>query len=494
MATKIYIPAPAGARETRGAARRWWVLAVASVAQLMVVLDVTVVNIALPSAQRALAFSDADRQWVVTAYALAFGSLLLIGGKLSDLLGRNRTFMAGLAGFAAASALAGAAPTFAVLAAGRAAQGAFGALLAPAALAIVTATFAGSPARGRAFGAVAGIAGAVGLLLGGLLTEHLNWRWTLYVNLAFAAIGLIGAAAFLRRPDRPAHRPKIDLPGTALVSAGLFLLVFGLSRAQAGGWHAPASWLSLTGAAALLAAFAGWQTRAAAPLLPLRVLADRDRAASIIALTLASAGIYSVFLFLTYYLQTVQAYTPVRTGLAFLPMVATTIAGSVLGANVLLTRIGPRLTLPLGMLAGAAGMAWLTRLTVTSSYPGAVLGPLLVLGLGLGLIFAPAISLGTARLRGQDTGVGSALVNTTQQVGGAVGIALLSTLAASAATSYLRPRAALTPALLQHAAVHGYATAYWAATAIFAAGALLTALLYRSGRTDPAVLASTVPA
>src|SRR6478735_5445783 len=419
MATKIYTPAPAGARQTRGAARRWPVLAVASVAQLMVVLDVTVVNIALPSAQRALAFSDADRQWVVTAYALAFGSLLLIGGKLSDLIGRNRTFMAGLAG-----------------------QGLFGALLAPAALAIVTATFANSSARGRAFaifGAVAGIAGAIGLLLGGLLTEHLNWRWTLYVNLAFAAIGLIGAAAFLRRPGRPAHRPKIDLPGTALVSAGLFLLVFGLSRAQAGGWHAPASWLSLTGAAVLLAAFAGWQTRAAAPLLPLRVLADRDRAASIIALTLASAGIYSVFLFLTYYLQAVQAYTPVRTGLAFLPMVATTITGAVLGANVLLTRIGPRLTLPLGMLASAAGLAWLTRLTVTSSYPGAVLGPLLTLGLGLGLIFAPAISLGTARLRGQDTGVGSALVNTTQQVGGAVGITLLSTLAASATTSYLRP-------------------------------------------------------
>src|SRR6266536_2608447 len=482
MAAKGYTPAPAGARETRGAARRWWVLAVASVAQLMVVLDVTVVNIALPSAQRALAFSDADRQWVVTAYALAFGSLLLIGGKLSDLLGRNRTFMAGLAGFAAASALAGAAPNFAVLAAGRAAQGAFGALRAPAALAIVTATFAGSSARGRAFaifGAVAGIAGAVGLLLGGLLTEQLNWRWTLYVNLAFAAIGLAGAAAFLRRPDRPAHRPTLDLPGTALVSAGLFLLVFGLS---------------LTGAAALLAAFAGWQARAAAPLLPLRVLADRDRAASIIALTLASAGIYSVFLFLTYYLQTVQAYTPVRTGLAFLPMVATTIAGSVLGANVLLTRIGPRLTLPLGMIASAAGMAWLTRLTVTSSYPAAVLGPLLILGLGLGLIFAPAISLGTARLRGQDTGVGSALVNTTQQVGGATGIALLSTLAASATTSYLRLHTASTPSLLQHAAVHGYTTAYWTATAIFTAGALLTALLYHSGRPDPADLTSTVPA
>ena len=371
MAAKIYTPAPAGARETRGAARRWWVLAVASVAQLMVVLDVTVVNIALPSAQRALAFSDADRQWVVTAYALAFGSLLLIGGKLSDLLGRTRTFVIGLAGFAAASALAGAAPDFAVLAAGRAAQGAFGALLAPAALAIVTATFAGSPARGRAFaifGAVAGIAGAVGLLLGGLLTEHLNWRWTLYVNLAFAAIGLIGAAAFLRRPDRPARRPQLDLPGTALVSAGLFLLVFGLSRAEVGGWHAAASWLSLTGAAVLLAAFAGWQYRAAAPLLPPRVLADRDRAASIIALTLASAGIYSVFLFLTYYLQTVQAYTPVRTGLAFLPMVATTITGSVLGANVLLTRVGPRLTLPLGMLASAAGRVSRGPMRVSSTF------------------------------------------------------------------------------------------------------------------------------
>src|SRR5689334_24976613 len=188
MAAKMHIPAPAGARETRetrGAARRWWVLAVASVAQLMVVLDVTVVSIALPSAQRGLAFSNADRQWVVTAYALAFGSLLLLGGKLSDLFGRNRTFMAGLAGFAAASAVAGAAPNFAVLAAGRAAQGAFGALLAPSALAIVTATFANSPARGRAFaifGAVAGVAGAFGLLLAGLLTEYLNWRWTLYVR------------------------------------------------------------------------------------------------------------------------------------------------------------------------------------------------------------------------------------------------------------------------------------------------------------------------
>jgi len=492
--------APAGdgpeAAAGRGA-RRWWVLATASVAQLMVVLDVTVVNIALPSAQRALAFSDADRQWVVTAYALAFGSLLLIGGKLTDLIGRTRSFVLGLAGFAGASALAGAAGSFAVLAAGRAAQGAFGALLAPSALAIVTATFAGGPGRGRAFaifGAVAGIAGAVGLLLGGLLTEYLSWRWTLYVNLAFAAIGLAGAVAFLRRGDRPAQRPKIDLPGAALVSAGLFLLVFGLSRAQASGWHAPGSWLSLTGAAVLLAAFTGWQARAAAPLLPLRVLADRDRAASIIALTLASAGIYSVFLFLTYYLQAVQAYTPVRTGLAFLPMVATTIVGSVLGANVLLTRIGPRLTLPAGMLAAAAGMAWLTRLTVTSGYPAAILGPLLILGLGLGLIFAPAISLGTARLRGQDTGVGSALVNTTQQVGGAIGIALLSTLAAGATTSYLHNHRAITPAVLRHAAVHGYATTYWAATAVFAAGALLTALLYRPGRPSPAELATTSPA
>jgi EmrB/QacA subfamily drug resistance transporter len=395
------------------------------------------------------------------------------------------------------SAIGGASVNFAMLVTARACQGAFAALLVPSALSLLTTTFTEPKDRGKAFGvygAIAAAGGAVGLLLGGLLTEHLNWRWTLYVNLAFAAIGLIGAAAFLRRGDRPAHRPTLDLPGTALVSAGLFLLVFGLSRAQAGGWHAAASWLSLTGAAVLLAAFAGWQARAAAPLLPLRVLADRDRAASIIALTLASAGIYSVFLFLTYYLQTVQAYTPVRTGLAFLPMVATTIAGSVLGANVLLTRIGPRLTLPLGMIASAAGMAWLTRLTVTSSYPAAVLGPLLILGLGLGLIFAPAISLGTARLRGQDTGVGSALVNTTQQVGGAVGIALLSTLAASATTSYLRLHAAITPALQQHAAVHGYTTAYWTATAIFTAGALLTALLYHSGRPDPADLTSTVPA
>lgn len=461
-------------------------LAVAGVAQLMVVLDASIVNIALPSAQHTLEFSAADRQWVVTAYSLAFGSLLLIGGRLSDLFGRNRTFVLGLVGFGGASAFAGAAGSFTALVIGRAAQGAFGALLAPAALAIVATTFAGSRDRGRAFGvfgAIAGAGGAVGLLLGGVLTEHLSWRWTLYVNLGLALAGLLGAALVLRAGPRPEQRPHLDLPGTVLVSAGLFALVFGMSRAESDGWSAPSTWGVLAAAVVLLAGFIGWQIRSRYPLLPLRILADRDRGASVIALTLASAGIYSVFLFLTYYLQTSRSYSPVGTGLAFLPMVATTVIGSVLGANVLLARVGAKVTIPLGMLAGAGGMAWLSGLGLTSSYPSRILPPLLLLGLGLGMIFSPAISLATARVHTEDAGVASALVNTTQQVGGATGIALLSTLSASAVTDYVTSHQPGGPAVLAHAALHGYATAYWWATAVFVAGAVITALLYRPGRT-----------
>ena len=484
-----YVTADPPERNRRsGTPRRWWILATAGVAQLMVVLDATIVNIALPSAQRALGFADADRQWVVTAYALAFGSLLLIGGRLADLLGRNRTFVAGLIGFAAASAVAGAAGNFATLVAGRAAQGVFGALLAPAALSIVAVTFDDSRHRARAFGifgAIAGAGGAVGLLAGGLLTQHLNWRWTLYVNVILAAIGVAGAAGFLRRGARSAQRPALDWWGTALVSAGLFAVVYGLSRADSAGWASASSWGFLVAAVVLLAAFAWWQARAAHPLMPLRILADRDRAASVLALTLASAGIYAVFLFLTFYLQNLRAFTPVQTGVAFLPMIATVVVGSLLGSNVLLRVIGPKLTVPLGLLAAAGGMAWLTRLADASSYAAVVLPPLLLLGLGLGVVFAPAISLATARVGRGDAGVASALVNTTQQIGGAAGIALLSTMATNAAKNFLVARDPRDPTALIHAALDGYRAAYWWAAALLAAGMLISAALYRPGRSDP---------
>lgn len=301
---------------------RWWILAVVGVAQLMVVLDGTIVNIALPSAQQDLGFSDGQRQWVVTAYALAFGSLLLLGGRIADLFGRKMTFLVGLAGFAGASALGGAAGSFEMLVTARAVQGMFGALLAPAALSLLTTTFTDPKERAKAsgvYGAIAGAGGAVGLLLGGLLTEHLDWRWTLYVNLVFAAVAFVGGAILLQRSTRD-KSVTIDIPGAVLVSGGLFGLVYGFSSAESHGWGAPETWGFLLAGVVLLTAFTWWQTRCSHPLLPLRVLLDRNRGASYLAVLIIGAGMFGVFLFLTYYLQRSLGYTPVQTGLAFLPM------------------------------------------------------------------------------------------------------------------------------------------------------------------------------
>ena len=464
-------------------ARRWWVLAVVCLAQLMITLDITIVNIALPAAQHDLGFSDAQRQWVITAYALAFGSLLLISGRIADRIGRRNALQIGLVVFGAGSALGGAAPNFALLVLARVAQGVGGSLMAPAALAAVSATFVDPKERSRAFsifGAIAAVGGALGLLLGGLLTEHLNWRWTLYVNLAIAAITLVGALVFIER-DVPAKRQPIDTLGTGLVTAGLFGVVFGFSRAETSGWSAPITWLTLVISAVLLGVFGWWQTRASNPLLPLRILLDRERGASLTALMLVNVGLFAVFLFLTYYLQTSLGYTPVKTGLAFLPLIVGTMAGSVVGLNVLMRYIGPRLIAPAGMLIAAASLVWLTRLELNSAYWSDIAGPLVLLGLGLGMVIPLAISLSTARLDAADNGVAGAAVNTTQQVGGSVGIALLSTLAASATTGYLKTRNAADPTVIAHATLHSYAVAYWIAAAIFAGGALLVSALYRPG-------------
>ena len=464
--------------------RRWWVLAVVCLAQLMITVDITIVNIALPDAQRDLGFSDAQRQWVITAYALAFGSLLLISGRIADRIGRRNALLIGLAVFGGGSALGGAAPDFAMLVLARVAQGVGGAFMAPAALASVSATFVDPKERSRAFsvfGAIAAVGGALGLLLGGVLTEHLNWRWTLYVNLVIAAITLAGTFLFIGR-DVSAKRVPIDLIGTGLVTAGLFGVVFGFSQAETNGWSAPVTWVTLVVSAVLLGVFGWWQTRAANPLLPLRILLDRERGASLSALMLVNVGLFAVFLFLTYYLQTSLGYTPVKTGIAFLPLIAGTIVGSGIGVNVLPRYVGPRLIVPAGMLIAAVNLVWLTRLELDSSYWSDIAAPLTLLGVGLGLVMPLALSLSTARLDEADDGVAGAAVNTTQQVGGSVGIALLSTLAASAATGYLKTRNAADPTVLAHATLHSYAVAYWIAAAIFAGGAVVVAALYRPGR------------
>ena len=327
-------------RQAAPADRRWLVLVVVAIAQLMVVLDSSIVNIALPSAQRSLGFSNDGRQWVVTAYSLAFGSLLLVGGRLGDMYSRKRVFIIGLIGFAVASSIGGAAVSFGMLVAARALQGAFGAILAPSALGTLVSTFQNPRERGRAFGvfgSVAAAGGAIGLLLGGLLTQYLSWRWTLYVNLVFAVIAVAGALAFIRS-SRPATRPQMDWPGSVLACAGLFLIVFGFSHAETAGWTAALTIGSLVLGVALLAGFVFAEQRVSHPLLPLRVVLDRARGGSYVAVFLVGIAIFGLFLFLTYYLQTVKGYSPLTSGLLFLPMVGCILLSSNFSSIVALPR------------------------------------------------------------------------------------------------------------------------------------------------------------
>ncbi|MFE4503733.1 MFS transporter [Rhodococcus sp. NPDC056743] len=472
-------PAPPGGNH----AKRWLILAVLGIAQLMVVLDATIVNIALPAAQRSLEFGDSDRQWIITAYALAFGSLLLLGGRLSDLFGRRRTFIVGLIGFAVTSAIGGAAVNFEMLVAARAGQGVFGALLAPAALSLLSVTFTDPAERAKAFGifgAVAGGGGAIGLLLGGALTEWVDWRWCLYVNLFFAAIALVGAVLLLAPHVTTGARPKLDIPGTVLVSISLFGIVFGFSKAESNGWGAGSTIAWLTAGVVFMAAFIYWQTKSDHPLLPLRVVTDRIRAGSYLAIFLSGAGMFAVFLFLTYYMQLILGYTPIVTGLAFMPMVFGIVTAATLSTAVLLPRFGPRILITSGMVIAAIGMIILAQISVDSTYAVHILPGLVVTGLGMGSIFAPSMQGATSGVRYEDAGVASATVNTMQQVGGSIGTALLSTIAASASTNYLVGRE-LNPLTQAQAAVESYTTTFYWAAAIFAVGAVLTGLVVRSG-------------
>jgi len=473
---------PAGDSDPAASPRRWWTLTTVALAQLMVVLDTTVVNIALPSAQHDLGFSSGERQWVITAYSLAFGSLLLLGGRLSDLMGRKRTFIVGLIGFAGASALGGAAGSFGMLIFARAVQGAFGALLAPTALAVLTTTFTAPKERSRAFGvfgAIAGAGGAFGLLLGGFLTEDFNWRWNLYINVVIAVFAVVGAGIFISHSRGDGPRPRLDLPGTVLVSAALFALVYGFSNAETDGWGSPRTWGMLVGSAALMVAFVLWQLRAAHPILPLHIVLERNRGAAYASVLIAGAGMFGIFLFVTYFVQSSLHYSPIQAGIGFLPMIGMLVLAAQLSTNIWLPRFGPKVLVPTGMVLAAAGMAYLTHLDLASTYAGDLLPPLMIIGFGLGTIMPASIQTATYGVDSDFAGVASALVNTSQQVGGSIGTALLNTLASTAATTYLAAHLPPTAAVAAQAAIHRYRVGYWWGAGFFAVGAIMAGLLFR---------------
>ncbi|MGW2590111.1 MFS transporter [Streptomyces sp. NPDC001515] len=473
---------------------RWKALAFIALAQLMVVLDATIVNIALPHAQTDLGITDANKQWVITAYALAFGGLLLFGGRIADLWGRKRTFVVGLIGFALASALGGAAQNQAMLFGSRALQGVFGALLAPAALSLLAVMFTDAKERAKAFGiygAIAGGGGAVGLILGGFLTQALNWRWTFFVNIPFAIVAALGAYFVIREPAGSRNRSSLDIPGVVLSALGLVSLVYGFTRAESSGWSDAVTIGMFVASAVLLLAFVLTESRVKSPLLPLRVVMDRNRGGVYLSLGLAVIAMFGLFLFLTYYLQVVKGYSPIRTGFAFMPMIVGMITGSTQIGARLMTRVPARLLMGPGFLTAAVGMLVLTQLQVDSSYAAVILPGQLLMGLGMGTAFMPAMSLATHGVQARDAGVASAMINTSQQIGGAIGTALLNTIAASAATAYATSHATLgatDPELLKlQSMVHGFTGAIWWAVGILVVSAAIAVTFVNAGRPDATV-------
>lgn len=464
--------------------RRWLALAVIAISQLMVVLDATIVNIALPQAQLSLNISDADRQWVVTAYTLTFGGLLLLGGRIADYWGRKRTFGVGIVGFALASAVGGLATTGGLLFAARALQGAFGALLAPAALALLTVLFTEAKERAKAFavyGAIAGGGSAVGLVLGGVLTEYANWRWCLLVNIPIAAVALFAAIPLV--PESRAHgNTRYDIPGAVVVTAGLVSLVYGFTKAAEDGWDAAATIGFIAAGLVLLAAFVVIELRSSHPLLPLRILLDRNRGGAYLASTLIGAGLFGAFLFLTFYFQVVLRYTPVKAGLASLPVTAgVLIAAGV--ASQLMPRLGAKPLMVAGAVLAAVAMLSLTQIDVDTSFVTHLLPAQVVLGLGLGFTFVPLSSLALVGVPEHDAGAASATLNATQQVGGSLGTALLNTMYTSAVAAYLVGRIP-DPMTQMKALVHGYTVAFaWGAGLIVLAG-LATLVLIKVRKED----------
>jgi EmrB/QacA subfamily drug resistance transporter len=439
----------------------------------MIGLDLTIMNIALPSVQRSLDLSDPSRQWVITIFALGYGGLLLLGGRLSDLMGRRRSLIIGLTGFAVASALGGAAAGPTMLLTARGLQGAFGALLTPSILAALAAAFPLPNERGKAFGiyaAAIGSSSGLGVVLGGVLTSFLDWRWCLFVNLPIA----VAAAAGVLYAVRPMPRTsgvRVDITGALLATGGLMALVYGFARAESNGWGSRSTVGALTAGALALAAFALVQTRVKGPLLPPRVVLDRRRAGSYLAVLCLAVGMFAALFFLTFYLQNVLGYSPIRAGLAFLPVTAGLMAG-IRVVSPLLMRAPVRALLCPGLLAMAAGLLLLGFVQVESGYWPHVFPVLLLVGLGTGWMLVSANSTATFGA-GADTSVAGATVMTSQQIGASLGTALLSTIAGTAAASYLRTH----PAAADAATVHGLNVASLGAAGFLCAAAALVFLV-----------------
>lgn len=471
--------------DTEGAGRsrsHSWILVIVACAQLMVILDTTIMIIALPSAQHSLAFSNTDRQWVITAYTLTFGGFLLLGGRLGDMIGPKRTLIAGVIGFAVASSLGGASQSLAMLIAARGLQGLFGALLAPSVLAIMTTTFTDPVERARAFGVYAAIAiggAAIGLIIGGFLTEYLDWRWCLYVNVPLAVVVALSASALIPRRGGHGGLP-LDVPGAVLGCGGLAALVYALGTASNDGWTSVAVLASFAVAAVLLGAFVLVQAKVEDPLLPLRILTNRNRAGSFLGITLAVLANYGIFLFLTYFLQTINGYSPLKTGLAFLPLMVMNGLAATQLASRLMPRIPIRLLIVPGLIIAGIGAALLTQITPNDGYIAHVLPAELLLGLGLGMALVPFISTATNNAETRDAGVTSAMTNTSQQVGASVGTALMNTIAATATASYLVAHAPGV-GVAARATVHGYAVASAYAAAVLIAAAVLSGVLINAG-------------
>ena len=459
--------------------RRWLALAVIGVAQLMIILDASIVNIALPHAQQALGIDDASRQWALTAYTLTFGGLLLLGGRIADYFGRKRTFLVGLFGFAAASALGGLAQSAGWLFGARAVQGAFAAVLAPAVLSLITTTFTEARERAKAFavyGAISGTGAAIGLIAGGALTEYLSWRWTLLVNIPIAIAVAVASMPLIKesRADGDRH---FDVPGAVVATGGLATLVYGFTEASLHSWTAGRTLVLLAVAAVLLVGFVIWETRAKNPMLPLRIILDRNRGGSFLAFFLATLAMFAMFLFLTYYLQGVLGYSALRAGVAFLWFPMGVIVSSTIASKAL-PRFGPRALATVGFGLATLGMLWLTQLEADSSYFSHVVPSMLLISLGMGQVFVPLSSTALLGVPNHDAGAASALVNTMQQIGGSLGVAFLNTIATSAtvdyATSHGGPSAAAT--------VHGFTAAFAVGAGILATALVVVAVLIRGER------------
>lgn len=461
---------------------RWLALAVVGVAQLMIVLDSSIVNIALPSAQADLGISDANRQWALTAYTLAFGGLLLLGGRVTDYFGRKRTFIIGLFGFAAASALGGAAQSAAALFGARALQGAFAAVLAPAVLSLITTTFTEPKERAKAFavyGSISAAGAALGLLLGGALTEYASWRWTLLVNTPIAILVAAAAVPILRESKAEGDR-TYDLVGALTATAGLVSLVYGFTNASLHSWTSPLTVSLIVASVVLLTAFVLWEQRGAKnPLLPIRIILDRNRGGSYLVFLLATLAMFSQFLFLSYYFQGVLGYSSLKTGFAFLPFPVGIIISATI-ASKLLPRFGPRPLAMTGLAMAGLGMLWLTQLQPGSSYGVHLVPAMLLLSLGMGQVFIPLSSTALIGVPHHDAGVASALVNTMQQIGGSLGIAFLNTIATNATVAYAKGHGGTSPKAL----VHGFTTAFSFSVGVFVLGFIVTMVLIRTRKED----------